>query len=138
MKNIKIVLLVSLLFACGPKHLQKFVMPSESPCIDGTLINVNENGCKSFFWGVRSETVKLRCTMSEEQNWWVNTSFYIMPKNSNDSISENWNTFCEDKTFKIYNGPTLLRVGLDMNVESSGLNFRGSEHIIKKGQIIEK
>ena len=139
MNTLKLAVVLLTLTGCGPKyHLQKFVLPSESPCIDGTIINVHSNGCESFFWGVRSETVKIRCTMTNDQNWWANTSFYFMPKNSPDPVSEHWKDFCQDRDFKVYVGPTLLRVGPEVNVEDSGLSFRGTEHFIKNGEILER
>ena len=135
------ILTMSFLFlittGCASKHVGNFTLPSESPCIDGTIMNIDSRGCKVFFWGVRKETVKIRCTMTDDQNWWVNTSFYVMPKSSEDHVSEHWSSFCSDRNFNVYTGPTLLRVGAEMNVEASGMDFRGSHHAFEKGTIVE-
>ncbi len=137
MKNINIILAFSLLVGCSSKrHLQKYVLPSESPCLDGTIINIDDAGCKSFFWGVRSDTIKIRCTMTDDQSWWVNTSFYFVPKQSDDSISDQWKEFCTDNEFNVYRGATLIKMGLVAPVEKE-FDFRGSEYRIKKDEIVK-
>jgi len=138
MKHINTLLIIPLLVGCGPKkHFQKYVLPSESPCLDGTIINIDDAGCKSFFWGVRESTVKIRCTMTDTQNWWVNTSFYFVPKNSGDPVSDDWTSFCTDGEFNVYKGSTLIKMGLITPVEKE-YGFRGSDHRIRKGEIVKK
>ena len=137
MKNISIILAFSLLVGCSSKRrLQKYVLPSESPCLDGTIINIDDAGCKSFFWGVRSDTIKISCTMTDDQSWWVNTSFYFVPKQSDDGISDQWKEFCTDSEFNVYRGATLIKMGLVAPVEKE-FDFRGSEYRIKKDEIVK-
>ena len=138
MTKIKIAFLVSLLAACSSKkHLQKYVLPSESPCLDGVILNIDDRGCKSFFWGVRQNTIKIRCTMTDDQSWWVNTSFYFVPKHSDDTVSEHWQNFCTDSEFKVYKGHTLIKVGTIQPVEKE-FGFTGVQHRIKKGEIVKQ
>ena len=138
MTKIKVAFLASLLAACnGKKHFQKYVLPSESPCLDGTVLNIDSHGCKSFFWGVRQDTIKIRCTMTDDQSWWVNTSFYFVPKNSSDPTSDHWQSFCADSEFRVYKGHTLIKVGIIEPVEKE-FGFTGRDHKIKNGEIVRQ
>jgi hypothetical protein len=135
----KIKMLLPLLFACGPKvSFQNYSLPSESPCLDGTIINIDSEGCKTFFWGVRKDTIKLRCTMTRDQSWWVNTSFYFVPNTSEDRPDNHWQSFCKDETYRVYKGTTLLRMGDITSAEKSSLDFRGGDYHIKNGIILER
>lgn len=135
----KSILALAFIVGCGPKTgFQNYVLPSESPCLDGTIINVDSSGCKYFFWGVRQETLKIRCTMTADQNWWVNTSFYFIPKNSKDTPSINWVDHCSDSVFRSYKGPTLIKMKGIASIEEAGKGFRGDDFKIKNGKILEK
>ena len=135
MNLIKTIAVLSMMLSCAPKHFQKYVLPSESPCVDGIIINIAERGCDAFFWGIRDETLKIRCTVADEQSWWTSTSFYFVPLKSQNTIGVDWADFCTDRTFRVHIGPTMLLPGYEDRVESSGRGFSGTTHTIKNGVI---
>ena len=64
--KIVIFLLATLLTTCSySKQFHKYILPSESPCVDGIMINIKESGCISFYWGMKYNAVKIRCTASK-------------------------------------------------------------------------
>ena len=136
---IKALLLLSSITGCASKHnyYQKTTLPSGTPCLDGVLYNLQDKSCKSFFWGYRKDTMKIRCTFSSESSWWVNTSFYFIPVSSTDNAHEEWVPYCKDREFTSFTGPTLIRVAADSPMPVSGAGFSGGDHIIEKGEVVE-
>jgi len=102
------------LFGCSPHRLIKkdYITMSESPCIDGTILNIDQAGCESFYWGTNKsgETLKIRCVHSSEDSWWTKTSFYAIP-NYYESIASNWSLYCSDIYVKMY----ILPVPVNLN-----------------------
>ena len=133
---IKIFILIFMM-GCGPKYFQKISIPTESPCLDGVMVNIDNQTCSAFFWGYRRDTLKIRCGITSDQSWWVNTSFYFVPIKSQDKIHEEWTPYCTDKEFRAYTGPTLIKIGAHGPSEESGAGFNGDLHEIKKGEIVE-
>jgi hypothetical protein len=96
-----------LLLGCGPKYLEnKYITLSESPCVDGVILNMDHRGCKSFYWGANADgpSLKIRCTYVKEDNFWTKSSFYSFPHEY--SITSNWSLFCKDRYVQMYAVPT--------------------------------
>jgi hypothetical protein len=114
-------LLLFTLVSCGPRQIFKegHLVPSQSPCIDGTVLNIDHAGCESFYWGtINEETVlKIRCTYAPEDSIWTRSTFYAIPV-SIDLSHDNWNLYCEDGYVKMY----IIRTGvpLDGDLDESG------------------
>jgi hypothetical protein len=84
---------------------------SESVCVDGTIVNIAEAGCESFYWGapMRARFLKIRCTYSEEINFWTEMDFYAVPNNY-DLAKTSWGTYCKDHHVKMYALPRGARL----------------------------
>ena len=97
--------LLAFLLSCHPYKIFKkeYITLSESPCIDGTMLNIDQAGCEGFYWGTKPESVKLkiRCTYSENRNFWTEMDFYAIP-NTSYLTHSNWNLYCEDRYIKMY------------------------------------
>ena len=97
-------LLLLFLTACGPKHIfgKDYVTLSESPCIDGTILNIDQAGCKSFYWGTDPEMqlLKIRCTYAKEDNFWTKSSFYAIPHGA--TVPLQWTLYCQDRYICVY------------------------------------
>ena len=96
--------LLPLLIACGPKHIfgKDYVTVSESPCVDGTIVNIDQAGCESFYWGAIEEMVilKIRCAYSEEDNFWTTSTFYAVPHGV--EVPFQWALYCQDRHICMY------------------------------------
>ena len=101
---------IVLLLGCAPKH----ITPSESPCVDGTILNMNQYGCKSFYMGISQDapSLKIRCTYAKKDNFWTKSSFYSFPHEY--EIISNWSLFCKDRYVQMYTAPT----GIELKYES--------------------
>jgi hypothetical protein len=101
------------IMSCGPWRMLKkdYITLSESPCIDGTILNIDQAGCESFYWGTKPEgvTLKIRCTYAPKDGFWTRMTFYAVPHN-NDLMHANWSLYCEDKYVKMYAAPTGVRL----------------------------
>ena len=99
------MLVIPLLIGCGPKHMLNvdYSELSESPCVDGTIFNIDHAGCEVFYWGRSGEAqmVKLRCTYSPDSNFWTETSFYVTAPVMTTS-SPTWILFCADLHTFVY------------------------------------
>jgi hypothetical protein len=103
-KNTLLLFVMSTLIGCGPKHMLNIDYDSltQSPCVDGTILNIDKAGCEVFYWGHESDgsVLKMRCTYSPEENFWTSASFYatgydIEPRSS-------WLMFCADSNVSLY------------------------------------
>lgn len=105
--------LLVLLLSCGPNKLfkTKYLSLSESPCVDGTVLNIEQAGCESFYWGTMSsgEVLKIRCTYSPNESWWTRTSFYAVPHN-HPLTESSWGMYCEDRHVKMFAHPRDVRL----------------------------
>ena len=84
----------------GPHYV-----PSESPCLDGTLVNVAGHGCESLYFGFvpGSKMFKMKCYYSEEDNFWTTSDFYFVPYFERDEfINPLWIQMCSDKIVDTY------------------------------------
>ena len=103
--------------SCGPYRMLStdYSTLSESPCVDGTVLNIDQAGCKSFYWGVRSSGIvlKIRCSYAPVRSFWTETDFYAVP-HGHVEVGSNWGPYCEDKFIRMYAIPH----GLDFEVES--------------------
>jgi len=108
-----VFLLISL--SCHPYKIFKkdYITLSESPCVDGTILNMDQAGCEGFYWGTQPEgiTLKLRCTYSPNRNFWTEMDFYAIPHNYKP-LHTGWGMYCEDRFVKMYALPrgTQLRI----------------------------
>lgn len=106
------------LIACGPyRYLKKdYITLSESPCVDGTILNIDQAGCEGFYWGTDIEmiTLKIRCAYAPEDSFWTKSSFYAVPHDY-EIIHANWKLYCQDKYVKMYSvsPPTKLEMAED-------------------------
>ena len=100
----------------GPHRLFKkdYITLSESACVDGTILNMDQAGCEGFYWGVRPEGIKLkiRCTYSDKDDFWTRSTFYAVPHGSDLSYT-NWGWYCEDRHVKMYAVPNGVRLETD-------------------------
>ena len=102
-----------LLIGCSQHRLFKkdYITLSESPCVDGTILNIDQAGCESFYWGTdrTGDLLKIRCTYSPENNFWTQSSFYAVP-HGYDLQYSNWVLYCEDKHVKMYTTPMGVKL----------------------------
>jgi hypothetical protein len=112
-----------LLIGCGYNKVYKdpsgvykkdFETLSESPCIDGAIVNIYEAGCEVFYWGVDPEGVvlKMRCTYASKDSMWTKSTFYAVPHN-HSIVYSNWFLFCNDRHVNLYSAPQ----GVELNNE---------------------
>lgn len=105
------------LLSCSPSRLFKtaYISYSESPCIDGTILNIDQAGCESFYWGTTQPegvTLKVRCTYAPEDSFWTRSTFYAVPHGYDIEYS-NWGLYCEDRYVKMYSMPTGISLKED-------------------------
>jgi hypothetical protein len=76
---------------------------SESPCIDGTILNMDQAGCESFYWGPRDHGIvlKITCTDADVQSFWTNTDFYATPHRY-ELANADLRAYCVDRYTNIY------------------------------------
>ena len=76
---------------------------TESPCLDGIVLNISNASCSSLYTGRDPDTggIRMRCTLSKENNAWTEKRFYILP-NQFDFESQEWMPFCSDHFGTIY------------------------------------
>ena len=105
-----------LMLSCAPHRLFKtaYLSLSESPCVDGTVLNIEQAGCEGFYWGTDPEgkILKIRCVYAPEDNFWTRSSFYAIPHNYDLQYS-NWGLYCEDRYVKMYTIPTGIRLEVE-------------------------
>ena len=107
-----------LLFLTGcfpPWHFKKdYITLSESPCVDGTILNIDQAGCEGFYWGTKPEGIvlKVRCTYAPKQSFWTGMTFYAVP-HGYDLVHANWGTYCEDRYVHMYAVPRGTRLEID-------------------------
>ena len=104
---------ICILFAigCGQSRLFKkgYVEASGSPCIDGTLLNIEQSTCEVFYWGHEKDekVLKIRCTYAPEDSFWTRSSFYAV-SNIHDLKYSNWKMYCQDRYVKMYTSQTNI------------------------------
>ncbi len=102
-----------LLISCGPHRLFKkeYITFTESPCVDGVILNIDQAGCESFYWGTDPEGVvlKIRCTYAPKDSMWTKTTFYSVPHDY-PADSSIWTLFCEDRYIKMFSAPYGVRL----------------------------
>jgi len=105
--------LFCLLFLQGCSFKSKIPL-TKSPCIDGTIINIEKAGCEMIYVGIDPvvESMKIRCTLAKEQNWWTSVSFYTM-KAKRNKLSKRWVLFCKDRTVIMFIAPPFNRKDKD-------------------------
>ena len=107
------LLLLTLLVGCshGKLFKKEYLTLSESPCIDGVVLNIDQAGCESFYWGSIEDSaiLKVRCTYAPKDSMWTKSSFYAVPHNHQVDYS-NWFLFCEDRYVKMFSAPYGIRL----------------------------
>ena len=101
---IRNILFVAVLAGCIPAHryVGKDMIPSESACLDGTLINISGAGCSVYYFGNTPDNyIKMRCTYSKTKSDWTEYSF-IAIGGSALSPGEGWIFHCIDKHVIMY------------------------------------
>ena len=105
------------LLACGPHRILKkdYFTWSESPCIDGTILNIDQAGCESFYWGTKPDGVvlKVRCVYAPKDSFWTRTTFYAIPHHREPDTAMNWGMYCEDRYVKMYALPGNVQFKLE-------------------------
>jgi len=98
----------------GKVYEKGFKALSESPCIDGTIVNIYEAGCEVFYWGVDPNGIilKMRCAYAPKDSLWTKSTFYAVP-NNHSIIHSNWFLFCEDRQVSLYS----VSQGAELNNE---------------------
>ena len=100
---IRILFLITAIGCSASRQFKNQVVPTQSPCIDGTIVNIDKHGCESFFWRVNdSGVIKIRCTHSSSKNWWTTSSFYITSVDGDLIRYSTLSKYCEDYYFKIF------------------------------------
>ena len=107
---VRLIKVLPLLFLLGCAHRlfkKDYITLSESPCVDGTILNIDQGGCEAFYWGTDVEgiTLKIRCTYAPEDNFWIRQTFYAIP-HGYSILHANWGIYCEDRYVKMYAVPT--------------------------------
>ena len=95
--------ILSVLTGCGPYRIINSDLYSGSPCIDGTILNLYQSGCESFYWGFisNSDILKIRCTYSKKDLKLTSYSFYAI-KNSIDKKYKNSSIYCQDNYVTVH------------------------------------
>jgi len=104
--------LIMLIGCSSHKISNKDHLPvSESPCIDGTVLNINQAGCEGFYFGTIPDSLalKIRCTYAPEDSVWTRATFYAVPHEQEVGYS-NWFLFCEDRYVKVYSTPYGIKL----------------------------
>ena len=105
-----------LLLGCSPYRMFKkdYITLSESPCVDGTILNIDQAGCESFYWGSKPDGIvlKVRCAYAPKQNFWTEMDFYAVP-HGYDLVHSNWGTYCEDRYVRMYALPRGSQLKVD-------------------------
>ncbi len=103
--NIPRILILSTLVGCAAN---KRVMGetfefTESPCLDGVVLNISNSKCEALYTGRDPATggIKLRCTLSKETSLWTETRFFMAPHSTHVS-GEKWVPFCSDHYGTVY------------------------------------
>ena len=92
------------LIGCVSKH-QKFYKnyePTESPCIDGTILNISNSTCNAVYMNKENEIIKLRCANADIASWWNASSFYVVRSDFDKEISPSWVLFCVDSGYAVF------------------------------------
>lgn len=103
----RIILLgIFLLTGCSGKRMMHGVDMnnlSGSPCVDGTIYNIERAGCEVFYWGQTERLgLKLRCTYSDHDNFYTNASFYVVPLSQQLDPSAGYIPWCIDSQAMVY------------------------------------
>ena len=106
------------LIGCGSHRSVKKSMleSSESPCLDGTIVNIYQAGCKSLYIGEAKDgsLLKIRCAYSPDDSFLTKATFYVSSKEF-DSVYSNWFLYCEDRYTKVFSTP----YGINLNNDKS-------------------
>ena len=104
MRNRFFIFLLSVLsFGCAAnRNFVKKYTPSESPCLDGAVLNIVKCSCVSFFWGESNESWKLRCAYAKEDSWWNTTTFHVVTLGSEIKPDTELVAFCIDGGLALY------------------------------------
>ena len=108
MNWVRNILFLSTLAGCMPAHryVGKDMTPSESACLDGTLVNISGAGCKMYYLGNNpGGNIKMRCTYTKVKNIWTEYSFVAIGAGADDKFSfreEGWELHCVDKYVIMY------------------------------------
>ena len=89
--------LLILMCSCAYKYAGRDLEASTSPCLDGTVVNIDYHSCNSMYFGSHQneDVMKVRCVSSDEDNFWTRNTFYFVDSDSyvlNSSMRE----FCND------------------------------------------
>jgi len=102
-----------LLFGCSHHRMINGPM-SESPCVDGTVVNMEQSKCEGLYVGTVSDgkILKIRCTYSETNNFWTRMWFYAVP-HGDEQLHSNWGLYCEDRYVKMYAVPSGIKIKIE-------------------------
>ena len=96
--------IIFLLAGCASKHQQfyKNYEPTESPCIDGTILNISKSTCNAVHMNKKDGVINLRCTSADTASWWNASSFYVVRSNFEKEINPSWVLFCIDSEHAVF------------------------------------
>ena len=101
---------------CCQHHLLKkdYKTLTQSPCLDGTILNMDDAGCEIFYWGVIPDEalLKVRCTYGTEDNWWTRMAFYGVSHQQDLTVGDEF-LYCRDRYIKMYAVPVDIRVKIE-------------------------
>ena len=84
-----------------------FTSLSQSPCVDGIILNVYESGCISTYVGRYVGDIpilKIRCTAAKKQSWMTRNAFYVVPQGV-EFQEAHWQPYCSDVYANTYSSP---------------------------------
>jgi hypothetical protein len=89
------------LISCSPLR-KNYITLSESTCVDGTILNIDQAGCENFYWGTikDGDILKIRCAYAPDENFWTISDFYAVPHGID--VLSSWGWYCEDRYVKMY------------------------------------
>tara|TARA_B100000131_G_scaffold314652_1_gene351837 strand:+ start:986 stop:1318 length:333 start_codon:yes stop_codon:yes gene_type:complete len=100
-----ILILFMFLTGClsANKYIGKDYIPSNSPCLDGTVSNMEAAGCDVFYFGtiMDQSALKIRCTSSSDENFWTESSFYAT-RNDYEELPTSWIGHCADNNIIMF------------------------------------
>ena len=88
-----------------------YITLSDSPCVDGTILNIDQAGCEGFYWGTKPDgiTLKVRCVYAPKRSFWTEMDFYAVPHDY-DLVNPSWGMYCEDRYVTMYAIPRGSRL----------------------------
>jgi hypothetical protein len=97
------LLIISTVGCSMHRYVGPDMITSDSPCVDGTVVNMDAAGCDLFYWGTvpLQGMLKIRCTTSRKDNFWTTSTFYAFPRDDT-SVHAGWHRHCDDRYVNMF------------------------------------